>query len=345
MIWWTIICCTLLCQPLRGPLQDVCQQRSEIDICNKCWTETALHIEVIVSKKVQSHTISTKMYVAIADPNQHCLASITDFAHLCHITYTLPSYLFPPTPATHPPSMWNVIGEDDTVTRWRIENLGVVLQKMCQFLITVLNPRWDGKETYHLRPPTWPPNLVGHLGARRPGLGNCDWAWYTNRARPPTKVQTKFQPKVMGWSKVTASRIGIRGVGTSISCHRLTCRGYFSTISSSIRDFWDSFWSPDAGRLFVMLLDGCGLTTLFYALRKAQLLFGSAMLATVAVHDTAMLSVWKLTEYFLLFSPSFWEVFLDFIHSSLIALQVIISNHPISVSLIVRFFGGAISVL
>ncbi|KAJ7822332.1 hypothetical protein B0H14DRAFT_3875594 [Mycena olivaceomarginata] len=29
------------------------------------------------------------------------------------------------------------------------------------------------------------------------------------------------------------------------------------------------------------------------------------MLATVAVHDTAMLSVWNLTEYFLLFNPSF----------------------------------------
>jgi hypothetical protein len=39
-------------------------------------------------------------------------------------TYTLPSYLFPPTPATRPPcETWSA------KMRWRLENFGVLLQR------------------------------------------------------------------------------------------------------------------------------------------------------------------------------------------------------------------------
>jgi hypothetical protein len=166
-------------------------------------------------------------------------------------------------------------------------------QAMYGWVSKVLN---KNQSYYYLRPPTWPLYLVGHLRARGPGLDNYDWWWCTSKVRPLTKVQTKFQPKVIGWSKVTASRIGSRGVGTSISCHqttRLTCRGHFSTILLRVTTFG-------------------------------------------ARSDPPMLGF--------VFDASFWEVFRNSIHSPLMALLVIISNHPISVSPIARVFGGATSI-
>ncbi|KAJ7114502.1 hypothetical protein C8R44DRAFT_740637 [Mycena epipterygia] len=74
---------------------------------------------------------------------------------------------------------------------------------------------------------------------------------------------------------------------------------------------------------------------------KNHRLLGSAILATIAVHDTAMLSAWNLTQDFSLFNPPFWEIFRDFIHSSLLALPAVSSNHAMSVRLLVGFFGAA----
>jgi hypothetical protein len=163
------------------------------------------------------------------------------------------------------------------------------------------------------------------------------------RIGPWTKVQTKFQPKVMRWSKVAASRIGIWGVGTLISCHHSAStlpspflHHFFAnprvfglpliprcwnSVANDIRWIWAEVPSRHSG--------------------KIHCLFGSAILATAAVHDTAMLLVWNLTQDFSLFNPPFWEIFRDFIHSSLLALPAIISNHAISVRLIVGFFGRA----
>ncbi|KAJ6535223.1 hypothetical protein DFH09DRAFT_1284030, partial [Mycena vulgaris] len=60
-------------------------------------------------------------------------------------------------------------------------------------------------------------------------------------------------------------------------------------------------------------------------------------------HDTAMPSVWNLTLDFSIYNPSFRDSFRDFIRWPLIALEAIVQNHPISVVLIVGFFGGDIS--
>ncbi|KAJ7907950.1 hypothetical protein B0H13DRAFT_2273545, partial [Mycena leptocephala] len=63
---------------------------------------------------------------------------------------------------------------------------------------------------------------------------------------------------------------------------------------------------------------------------------------TVAVHNTAMPSVCNLAQDSQ-YNPSFRDPFRDFIQLPLIALEAIVQNHPISVVLIVGFFGGDVS--